>query len=213
MSSGLTYDNSGILVGTSGTTRALTVSSTGTVGIGYLNNTTVPSSTYALDVSGILRALSVIHSQYFIWHFNWNTGQSRGYVAGYTGICNSTGGTTTATTNIPGTFINTPSNGRLTVPVSGVYGCYFHAVSDGTADGAYPQLRIDGSNYNPNRPCVNSFGQVFSTEFVYANAGQVLDFFIGWESTNAAGLQSTRGIAVNTGFGQGITFVLMQRTG
>jgi len=50
----LTYDNSGILVGASGTVRALTVSNTGTVGIGYKDNTTVPSATYALDVSGTM---------------------------------------------------------------------------------------------------------------------------------------------------------------
>uniref|UniRef100_A0A6C0D531 Uncharacterized protein n=1 Tax=viral metagenome TaxID=1070528 RepID=A0A6C0D531_9ZZZZ len=64
MSSGLTYDNSGILVGTSGTTRALTVSSTGTVGIGYLNNTTVPSSAFALDVYGVMNTNQGINLSY-----------------------------------------------------------------------------------------------------------------------------------------------------
>ena len=272
MSLVVTYDNSGILAGT---VRALTVSTTGNIGIGYNNNpayaldvsgqinatSTISTPTlvatsnmytnalytnggvnaflfqnagtitiggsytsatnvginktnpaYTLDVSGVFRSVSVINSQYFIWHFNWNATQSRGSVAGGTGICNSTGGTTTATTNIPGTYINTPTSGRLTVPVSGVYGCYLNASSDSGADGAWPQLRINGANYNPNRPAVGAYAQVNSVEFVYANANDILDFYVGWDTTNAAGLQSTRGINANIGSGQGVTFTLMQRT-
>lgn len=60
----LTYDNSGILVGASGTVRALTVSNTGSVGIGYKNNTTIPPSTYALDISGTINTNNGINLSY-----------------------------------------------------------------------------------------------------------------------------------------------------
>lgn len=59
MSSGVTYDNSGILAGT---VRALTVSTTGNIGIGYKNNSSV--SSYELDVSGVLNTTKGINLSY-----------------------------------------------------------------------------------------------------------------------------------------------------
>jgi hypothetical protein len=135
---------------------------------------------------------------YIVWHFNWSSAQYVG-VVGSSSIVNSIN-----STNISGTYINTPSSGRFTVPHSGVYICTFDACS--TVDArTVVLLRIDGTNYNPYASMIGNYAVLTYTEVLYLTAGQVIDWYC-----SIGGLQATNVLQANNGSGKGISFALMR---
>jgi len=135
---------------------------------------------------------------YIVWHFNWSAVQGVG-VVGSSSIVNSINNT-----NISGTYINTPSSGRFTVPHSGVYICTFDCATTSVSETKL-LLRIDGTYYNPYATSIGTYAQATYTEIVYLTAGQVLDWYC-----SLGGLQACNAFTYGNGSGKGITFSLMR---
>jgi hypothetical protein len=131
----------------------MVISPSGQVGIG----TTGPG--YLLDVNGTARITGAVIMPYIVWHFNWSAAQGVG-VIGSSSIVNSINNT-----NISGTYINTPSSGRFTVPHTGVYMCIFDCATTGVSETKL-LLRIDGTYYNPYATYIGNYTQATYTEIV-----------------------------------------------
>jgi len=148
--------------------------------------------------SGLTVSSGTVTIPYFVWHFNWNVAQSSATIVGSTGLMGGYNNT-----NISGTYINTPSSGRLTIPISGVYICTFDCAG-GSANFNTVLLRVDGTYYNPYKAWVGSYLQMTFTEILYLTAGQVIDFYCNNGST-----QVTSVLASGQGSGNGINFALL----
>ena len=170
----------------------MVINPSGQVGIG----TTGPG--YLLDVNGTARISGAVIIPYMVWHFNWSATQGVG-VIGSSSIVNSINNT-----NISGTYINTPSSGRFTVPHTGVYMCVFDCATTGVSETKL-LLRIDGTYYNPYATYIGNYVQATYTEIVYVTAGQVLDWYC-----IVGGLQPSNAFTYAYGSGKGITFSLMR---
>jgi hypothetical protein len=171
----------------------MSIRADGFVGIG----TTAPG--YSLDVVGTARISGPVILPYVVWHFNWSSFQYIGVVGSAGSLVNSIN-----STNISGTYINTPSPGQFTVPHSGVYLCTFDATT--TVDTrSVVLLRINGTNYNPYAATIGAYSQMTYTEVLYLTAGQVID----WHCS-LGGVQYTSVLQANIGSGKGISFALMR---
>lgn len=114
----------------------------------------------------------------FVWAFMFS-----GAPAVMNTVIGSAGVTETAYINdFGGSTINTPSQGRLSLPVTGWYRCAFHGHSENQLAGDYMvNLRANGvvgPHYIYNKNGSNTYTLVSGQFIVYYSAGTILDFYV-----------------------------------